>query len=77
MFRISGLIFIALLFSVHTMQRQIQYSRLDKEVINSPLAVPYGEVASLIIVQDFIPGTATAWSSFTAQQVDGALGFIV
>lgn len=48
MFKISCLILIAIIFSVHSMQRQFLYSILDKEVTNSSLAVPYGEVASRV-----------------------------
>ncbi|XP_052695309.1 collectin-12-like [Crassostrea angulata] len=48
MFRISCLILIAIIFSVHSMQRQFLYSILDKEVTNSSLAMPYGEVASRV-----------------------------
>lgn len=48
MFRLSCWFLVALLFSVHCLQRQILYSRLYKEVSNSSLAVPLGKVASRV-----------------------------
>lgn len=39
---------VALLFSVHCLQRQFWYSRLYKEVTNSSLAILYGEDCSLV-----------------------------
>ncbi|XP_052695029.1 CD209 antigen-like [Crassostrea angulata] len=48
MFRTSCWFLVAVLFSVHCLQRQFWYSRLYKELTNSSLAVLYGEVASLV-----------------------------
>lgn len=45
---ISSWFVVVLLFSVHCLQRQFWYSRMDKEVTNSSLAVLYGEVVSLV-----------------------------
>lgn len=48
MFRISGWFLVALLCSVRCIQRQILYSRLDKQMSNSSLTVFLGDVANLI-----------------------------
>lgn len=48
MLRISGWFLVALLCSVHCIQRQIIYSRLDRQMTDSSLTVLLGDVANLI-----------------------------
>lgn len=48
MFRLSFSIFSAFLFSVYCLQRKNWYSRLDKEMTTSSLAVLHGEVSSIV-----------------------------
>lgn len=48
MVRLFSWFLVAFLFSVHCLQRQMMYSRLDQEMTNSSLAVLYGEGVSLV-----------------------------
>lgn len=48
MFRISGWFFVALFFSVYCLQKQTWYSRLYKEVTNSPITLLYGKGVSFV-----------------------------
>lgn len=48
MFRLSFSIFSAFLFSVYCLQRKNWYSRLDKEMTTSSLAVLHEEVSSIV-----------------------------
>lgn len=48
MLRLFCCFLVALFFPVQCLQRQILYSRLDKEVTNFSLTVLHGEIASLV-----------------------------